>query len=133
MLSAQKWCLQQKNYISVFFFSFQKFLLEYESENQSLSHVQLFVTPCTVAHQAPLSMESPGKDTGVGCHFLLEGIFLTQGSNPGLPHCRQTSLTEPPVDLKCCVSFCCTKLFSYTYTYIHSFLRFFSIQVITDY
>ena len=30
------------------------------------------------------------KGTGVGCHFLLPGIFLTQGSNPGLPHCRQT-------------------------------------------
>ena len=31
-----------------------------------------------------------GKSTGVGCHFLLQGIFPTQGSNPGLPHCRQT-------------------------------------------
>ena len=31
-----------------------------------------------------------GKSTGVGCHFLLQGIFLTQGLNPGLPHCRQT-------------------------------------------
>jgi len=31
----------------------------------------------------------PGKSTGVGCHFLLQGIFLTQGSNPGLPDCRQ--------------------------------------------
>ena len=31
----------------------------------------------------------PGKNTGVGCHFLLQGIFLTQGSNLGLPHCRQ--------------------------------------------
>ena len=30
------------------------------------------------------------KNTGVGCHFLLQGVFLTQGSNPGLPHCRQT-------------------------------------------
>ena len=29
-----------------------------------------------------------GKNTGVGCHFLLQGIFLTQGSNPGIPHCR---------------------------------------------
>ena len=45
-------------------------------------------TPRTVAHQAPLSMGSPGKDTGVGCHSLLQGIFLTLGSNPGLPHCR---------------------------------------------
>ena len=32
---------------------------------------------------------SPGKNTGVGCHFLLQGIFLTWGSNPGLLHCRQ--------------------------------------------
>ena len=32
----------------------------------------------------------PGKSTGVGCHFLLQGILLTQGSNPGLPCCRQT-------------------------------------------
>ena len=32
----------------------------------------------------------PGKSTGVGCHFLLQRIFPTQGSNPDLPHCRQT-------------------------------------------
>ena len=31
----------------------------------------------------------PGKSTGVDCHILHQGIFLTQGSNPGLPHCRQ--------------------------------------------
>ena len=31
-----------------------------------------------------------GKNTGVGCHFLLQGNFQTQGSNPGLLHCRQT-------------------------------------------
>ena len=31
----------------------------------------------------------PGKGTGVGCHFLLQGIFPTQESNPGLLHCRQ--------------------------------------------
>ena len=29
-----------------------------------------------------------GKNTGVGCHFLLQGIFLTQGLNLGLLHCR---------------------------------------------
>ena len=33
--------------------------------------------------------DSPGKNTGVGCHFLLQGIFLTQGSKLGLLHCRQ--------------------------------------------
>ena len=31
----------------------------------------------------------PGKNTGVGCHFLLQGLFLTQRSNLGLQHCRQ--------------------------------------------
>ena len=33
--------------------------------------------------------DSPGKSTGVGCHALLQGIFPTQGSNLGLPPCRQ--------------------------------------------
>ena len=32
---------------------------------------------------------SSGKNTGVGCHFLLQGIFLTQGLNLGLQYCRQ--------------------------------------------
>ena len=39
--------------------------------------------------QAPLSMDSPDKNTGVGCHALFQGIFPTQGSNLGLLHCRQ--------------------------------------------
>ena len=33
--------------------------------------------------------DSPGRNTGVGCHFLLQGIFPTQGLNLGLLHCRQ--------------------------------------------
>ena len=32
--------------------------------------------------------DSPGKNTGVGCHALLQEIFPAQGRNPGLPHCR---------------------------------------------
>ena len=32
---------------------------------------------------------SPGQNTGVGSHFLLQGIFPTQGSNPRPLHCRQ--------------------------------------------
>ena len=47
-------------------------------------HAQLCQTPWTVAHQAPLSRDFPGKNTGVGCHFLLQGIFITQGLNPHL-------------------------------------------------
>ena len=30
--------------------------------------------------------DSPGKNTGVSCHALIQGITPTQGSNPGLPH-----------------------------------------------
>ena len=33
--------------------------------------------------------DSPGKNTRVGCHALLQGFLPTQGSNPGLSHCRQ--------------------------------------------
>ena len=33
--------------------------------------------------------DSPGKNTGVGCHYLLQGIFLIQGSDLGLLHPRQ--------------------------------------------
>ena len=51
---------------------------------QSLSHI--FATLWTVAHQAPLSMEFSRQDTGVGCHFLLQEIFLTQELNPRLLH-----------------------------------------------
>ena len=43
-----------------------------------------FVTLWTVAYQAPLSIGFLGKNTEVGCHFLLQGIFLTRGLNPHL-------------------------------------------------
>ena len=57
-----------------------------------LSHVQLFVTLWTVVRQAPLSMGLLRQEYGVGCRFLLQGIFQTQPSNPiflCLAHCRQ--------------------------------------------
>ena len=38
--------------------------------------------------------DSPGKNTGVDCHDLLQGIFPTQGSNPDLPHLQADSLLE---------------------------------------
>ena len=40
--------------------------------------------------------DSPGQNTRVGFHALLQGIFPTQGSNPGLPHCRQILLSSKP-------------------------------------
>ena len=40
--------------------------------------------------------DSPGKNTGVGCHCLLQGIFPNQGSNPGLLHWQADSLLSDP-------------------------------------
>ena len=58
---------------------------------KSLSCAQLFVTVWIGACTKLLCpWDFQGKSTGVGCHFLLQGIFPTQGSNPGLSHCRQT-------------------------------------------
>ena len=45
--------------------------------------------------------DSPGKSTGVGCHFLFQGIFPTQGSNPHLLHWMLDSFTtEPSISCK---------------------------------
>ena len=59
------------------------------SSVQSFNCVQLFMTPWTAAHQAR-PWNAPDKNSGVGCHFFLQGIFLTQKLNPGLPHCGWT-------------------------------------------
>ena len=47
----------------------------------------------TVAYQASLSMGFLNKNTGVGCHFLLQGIFLTPGLSPHLLHWQADSLS----------------------------------------
>ena len=53
---------------------------------------QLCLTLCDPMDYSPpgssLHGHSPSKNSGVGCHALLQGIFPTQGLNPGLPHCR---------------------------------------------
>ena len=43
----------------------------------------------TAAVFSAFSQYYPGKNTGVGCHSLLQRIFPTQGTNPGLLHCRK--------------------------------------------
>ena len=55
-----------------------------EGKWKSLSRVRLFVTPWTTH-----PWNSPCQNTGVGSLPLLQGIFPTQVSNPGLPHCRR--------------------------------------------
>ena len=68
----------------------------------------MYVWACTLNHVWLFSISStrlfcpwnfPGKNTGVGCHFLLKGIFLTQGSNPHLLcllHWQVDSLSTVP-------------------------------------
>ena len=57
---------------------------------QSLNRVRPSVTPQTVAHQDPLSMEFlQARILEWVAMPSLQGIFPTQGSNPGLQHCRQ--------------------------------------------
>ena len=51
-----------------------------------------FVTPLTVAHQAPLIMRCPRQECWSGLHFLLQGIFLTQGLNLSLLQWQAESL-----------------------------------------
>ena len=59
----------------------------YLIEWKSLSYAWLFATPWTARVLCPGN--SPGQNTGVGSRSLLQRLFLTQRSNPGLLHCRQ--------------------------------------------
>ena len=64
---------------------------------QFLSRIRLFVTLWTVAHQALLSLGFSGKNPGMGCHFLLQGIFPTQGLNPCLLHLLHWQVDSLPL------------------------------------
>ena len=125
----------------------------------------MLVWKCEVAQSCPTpwtiqSMEYLGQNTGVGSCSLLHRIFLTQESNPGLPHCRrilhQLSHQGSPSEcsyLQCCVGFGCamgviqlhthththTHTHAYTHThththiYLYSFLDSFPMWDITEY
>ena len=54
------------------------------ARTHAFSHVQLFAAPWTVVTRLICSWNFSGKNTGVGCHFLFQGIIPTQGSNPHL-------------------------------------------------
>ena len=68
------------------------FLLERQAARLS-SSVSLISESCSVmsdslqSHGVYSPWNSPGQNTGVGSHSVLQRIFPTQGSNPGLPHC----------------------------------------------
>ena len=75
------------------------------------THVQPFATPGTVARQAPLSREFSRHEYWSGSHSLLPGIFPTEGSNPGLPHCGRIlyflSHQGSPWQHTCTLYWCC--------------------------
>ena len=69
------------------------------------SRVRLFSILWTIATRLLCPWDSPGKNTGAGCHFLLQGIFLTQGSNLHLLHLlhwQADSLPLAPTDANSC-------------------------------
>ena len=90
---------------TVFFLSFLSFFSPpsfflYFFKNLFIWLHQVLVAACGISLQPQphglqptrllCPQDFPGKSSGVGCHFLLQGIFPTQGSNPGLLHCRET-------------------------------------------
>ena len=71
------------------------------------------MTPWTIARQVPLPWNCPGENIGLDTHSLLQGIFLIQGSNPGLLHRRWILYHCPLLGLGLCApgpaggSLCC--------------------------
>ena len=67
-------------------------LTKIHTDQASISSPSVIIIHST--HPSPVTTlcpwHFPGKNAGVGCHFFLQGIFLTQGLNPGLLHWRQT-------------------------------------------
>ena len=64
---------------------------------KSLSRVQLFVTPWTVTHQAPLSMEFFRQEYWSGLPFPSPGDLSNPGIEPGSPSLQADALpSEPP-------------------------------------
>ena len=68
--------------------------------------------------------DSPGMNAEVGSHSLLQGIFPTQGSNPGLLHCRRIlyCLNHPgsPANIYVCVCVCvCVCVYTHTHIHMH--------------
>ena len=63
--------------------------------------------------------DSPDKNAGVGCHALLQGLFPTQGPNPGLPHCRCLSKSKSlPLNMYTYAFHTHTHTHTHTYTCI---------------
>ena len=91
-LLPQRFCAKLK----VCYLSFRWARLESKVSEDSFAYMptQLCLTLCDPIAPGPL--EFPGKNTGAGCHFLLHGIFLTQGLNLRLLQWQADSLPADP-------------------------------------
>ena len=70
------------------------------SGKQWVSESHSVVSASLQPHELYSPRNSPGHNSGVGSLFLLQGIFPTQGSNRGLPYCRQILLLAEPQVVK---------------------------------
>ena len=64
-------------------------LISHASKSENKNEICSVVSDSLQPHGLYSPWTSPGHSTGMCNHYLLQGIFPTQGSNPGLPHCRQ--------------------------------------------
>ena len=86
------------------FLAFLKEIVFFKCNSQTIqSPIQVYNSVCLVAQScltlcdamncslpgSSVHAHSPGKNSRVGCHAFLQGIFPNQGTHPGLPHCRQ--------------------------------------------
>ena len=78
-------------------------------------------TPWTTACQAPLSMGFPRQNTGVGWHFLLQGIFPTQGWNPCPLHSQEVSSLNEPAGKSI---YMCLRVYIYIYVCVYMIDRY---------
>ena len=96
-----------------------------------LSRVQLFVTPWTVARQAPLSIGFSRQEYWSRLPYsLLQGIFPTQGSNPSLLHWPADDyLPFCPLGSSCICVHTHTHIYIHTHTHVYLHIIFFSIVI----
>ena len=78
---------KKKTYIHQY--SLAELLQKAESDIFVSLHTANRLNEASIGHVSLLLQLLPGQNTGVGSRSLLQGIFPTQGSNPGLPHCRR--------------------------------------------
>ena len=84
VVSSAYWYFSQKSWFQLVLPPAQCFSWCSAYKLNKHSHIQFFAILWFLC-----PWDSPGKNTGVSCHFLIQGIFPTQGSNPVIPHYRQ--------------------------------------------